>query len=129
MTIPSTGPLRHLPRELTVRRDRRPDWLLGVATALTVVVVVLSLIAVTSHDPVSNRTLSLLALLASLIVFAVIGALWLMRPRMLPTIEPDGGTLPIEATARGSVSPERNRGAWPFSSPPPPPPYEPGHPR
>lgn len=114
MTIPSTGPLRPSRPLPPVRRDRRPDWLLGTAGVLTLAVVVVSLLSLTGDHPVTDRTLAVLSLLTALTVLAVIGAFWLLRPKPLPPIEqPSMPT--VGPPDRGSVSPERSRGSWPWA--------------
>lgn len=115
MTIPSTGPLP--PRRMLVaRRDRRPDALLVCAaiTTAAVIVIVLSSAAV---GELHGWRLAASLVLAACAVLSLTAALWLVRPRMLREVidsEPEMPT--VGPSDRGSVSPDADRGSWPFRS-------------
>lgn len=113
MTIPSTGPLPPR-RVLVARRDRRPDVLLVASALLTALTLVLIVSWAAVDELHGSRLVTCLVLLAVDYGLGV-GAVWLIRPRTLPTIidvEPEMPTTGPPGAA--SVSPERGRGSWPF---------------
>lgn len=111
MTIPSTGPLR--PRELYVRRDRRPDALLVVSAALTMTAFVLVVLSWRSDD--ADVLMTAAGMVVTLSLLALIGVLWLIRPRPLPPITHESVMPTVGPSDGGSVSPDKPRGSWPWS--------------